>query len=190
MIKLMVGLGNPGKQYAPTRHNAGAWFVQRIGAQHQGTFQSESKFHAEMAQITTAGHSCLLAIPTTFMNDSGRSIQALMAFYKLKPEELLIAHDELDLSPGAIRLKLAGGHGGHNGLRSIIQHIGKDFWRLRIGIGHPGHKDEVASYVLSKANQSEQSHIDQAIEEGTTILDDLFNDDFERAMHTLHSQQT
>lgn len=187
MIKLIIGLGNPGKQYDNTRHNAGAWFAQQVAIRFQSKFKVESKFHAQITQINTGEHSCFIAIPSTYMNESGRCIQALMRFYKLNPEELLIAHDELDLDPGIARLKLSGGHGGHNGLRSIIQNIGREFWRLRIGIGHPGHKDQVSGFVLSKASLSDQQQIRQAINESSYCLDDLLSANFDRAMRTLHT---
>ena len=189
MIKLIVGLGNPGKQYENTRHNAGSWFAQQIADCHQGKLKPDSKFYAQIASINTGSNSCLIAIPSTYMNESGRCIQALMHFYKFKPEAILVAHDELDLSPGTARLKQSGGHGGHNGLRSIIQNIGKDFWRLRLGIGHPGHKDLVSGFVLSKASMSDQKQIQCAIDQSSTCLDDLLSANFERAMRNLHTTE-
>ena len=191
MIKLIVGLGNPGQQYAKTRHNAGAWYVHALAAKFQTSLNHNKKLFADMADIccvTAAGQSkCYIAIPDVFMNESGKTVQALVSYYNIKPEELLIAHDELDLDPGVCRFKLGGGHGGHNGLRDIISKLGtKDFWRLRIGIGHPGHKDRVSPYVLGRADQDNQITIERSIENLMSHTDDVVAAEFAGLMNRLH----
>ncbi|GAB4224374.1 MAG: aminoacyl-tRNA hydrolase [Gammaproteobacteria bacterium] len=187
-IELIVGLGNPGPEYALTRHNAGAWFAESIAQYHQTEFKLEKKFHAHLAQIKFQQHSCLLALPTTFMNRSGQCIQALMQFYKWQPSQVLVAHDDLDLPSGTARLKFDGGHGGHNGLRDIISHIGKAFYRLRIGIGHPGHRDLVHDYVLHRPSQHDKMRIHSAIEEAMQSLPLVLSGDINGAMKQLHTQ--
>jgi PTH1 family peptidyl-tRNA hydrolase len=166
-MRLIVGLGNPGNQYATTRHNAGAWFVATLAKEQNAHFQTVSKFHAIIAEISGAdGQNILLAVPTTFMNHSGQTIAAIANFYKIQPEEILVAHDELDLPVGNVRLKLGGGHGGHNGLRSTIDMLhSRDFYRLRLGIGHPGIREQVTPYVLGTPTKGEQHAIDQAIDQ-------------------------
>ena len=186
MIKLIVGLGNPGQQYEHTRHNVGVWYINALSAANSLTLKSESKLHARIAPLFAEQHKCLLAVPTTFMNLSGQTVQALMAYYKIKPNEILVAHDELDLDVGVIKFKLAGGHGGHNGLRDIIQKIGKDFWRLRIGIGHPGHKDKVTSYVLGRVDQASESLIQDAITQTMTYTNRIMQSDFAWIMNQIH----
>jgi len=148
-IKLIVGLGNPGKQYENTRHNAGFWFVEEVARQYQLQFRPETKFLGEVARVQSNGHDVWLLKPMTFMNRSGQSIQSLANFYKISPDQILVVHDELDLSPGTAKLKSGGGHGGHNGLRDTIAALGTPaYLRLRLGIGHPGHRDQVVDYVL------------------------------------------
>ncbi len=186
-IRLIVGLGNPGERYADTRHNAGAWFVTALAKQQQVTLRPETKFHASVASFSAQGEKCLLAIPSTFMNVSGLAVAKLAHFYQLAPEQILIAHDELDFITGLARLKASGGHGGHNGLRSVAERLrSSDFYRLRIGIGHPGDKVQVASYVLKTPAVMEQRLIDQAIDESLVIVDDVILGNFERAMNWLH----
>ena len=149
-IRLIVGLGNPGREYETTRHNAGYWWLDELARLQNLSFKSESKFHGLAARGQLHGHEMLLLKPQTFMNVSGRAVGALAQFYKIAPAEMLVVHDELDLPPGVARLKMGGGHGGHNGLKDIIAHLGsKDFWRLRLGIGHPGERADVAGYVLN-----------------------------------------
>ena len=182
-IKLIVGLGNPGAEYANTRHNVGAWFVARLADQAQQTLRKENKFYGLVAKL----NRCWLLKPTTFMNESGQAVAALAHFYKIQPQEILIAHDELDFPTGKIRLKEHGGHGGHNGLRNIIQQLGTvDFYRLRIGIGHPGHKDRVTPYVLSEPSKTVRSHLITAIDMGVKIIPDLIDGKFQQAMQELH----
>jgi len=187
-IKLVVGLGNPGQEYARTRHNAGSWLVENL-AETSGKHLKTSKFFGLHSQIIIAGQKVHLLIPTTFMNRSGQAIAALVNFYKLKPEEILVVHDELDLPPGAIRLKKGGGHGGHNGLRDTISALGnnKNFYRLRIGIGHPGQASKVTGYVLGKAPENEQLRINAALDEAQRHLDKIISGNINAAMNQLHA---
>jgi PTH1 family peptidyl-tRNA hydrolase len=190
-LKLIVGLGNPGEKYARTRHNAGFWWVDALARRHGGVFRSESKHQGEVAKITlTIGaerRELWLLKPTTFMNRSGAAITALSHFYKISPGELLVAHDELDLPAGVARWKLGGGHGGHNGLRDTTAAIGADYWRLRIGIGHPGHKDLVLDYVLQRASSSDEGAIETALTKAADALPILLEQGAEKAMTRLHS---
>ncbi|ABM02751.1 peptidyl-tRNA hydrolase [Psychromonas ingrahamii 37] len=188
-IKLLVGLANPGPEYAQTRHNAGQWYVSQLASQENIQLKAEPKFYGLTGRIQFAGNDLRLLVPTTFMNLSGKAVAAMANFYRIKPEEILIAHDELDLLPGIAKFKLGGGHGGHNGLKDIIQKLGNDknFYRLRIGIGHPGDKNRVSGYVLGKAPSSEQNLIDQSIDEAARCTHILGQDGLEKAMNRLHS---
>jgi PTH1 family peptidyl-tRNA hydrolase len=188
-IKLIVGLGNPGSEYRGTRHNAGADFVEALARHCGSSLQAESKFYGLTGRITLSGHDLRLLIPTTFMNRSGQSVAAMTQFFKIQPEEILVAHDELDIAPGTARFKRGGGHGGHNGLRDIVPALGnnKDFFRLRIGIGHPGHASRVTGYVLSAPSQPDRSRIDACIEEAIAALPLLLDGDPTKAMTRLHS---
>jgi PTH1 family peptidyl-tRNA hydrolase len=164
-ISLIVGLGNPGKSYAETRHNAGFRFIEALLGQTGAGLKSESRFDGDAGKIAIAGRDVWLLMPSTYMNASGQSVAKLARFYKIPTEEILVVHDELDLAPGTVRLKEGGGHGGHNGLRDIMNKLGsRDFMRLRIGIGHPGQAPQVESYVLKKAPKAEQQQIDDAID--------------------------
>ncbi len=188
MIKLIVGLGNPGAEYEKTRHNVGAWFVDQIASEHNQTLRKESKFYGLVANCLIDGNKCYLLEPTTYMNDSGKAVAAMARFYKIKPDEILVAHDELDFPVGQVRIKESGGHGGHNGLRDIISHLGtKDFYRLRIGIDHPGHKDKVTPYVLGQPSKKDKQLIDDGIAESLRVVDELANGEFEKAMRYLHA---
>jgi PTH1 family peptidyl-tRNA hydrolase len=186
-IRAIVGLGNPGAQYQDTRHNAGFWFVDRLAQRYGGQFRAEAKFFGEVCKVRIGATDVWLLKPTTFMNRSGRSVSALCNFYKIGMAELLVVHDEIDLSPGDIRLKVGGGHGGHNGLRDVIPTVGKDFLRLRVGVGHPGHKDKVADYVLGRASRADQQAIDIALDGAEDVIEDVVAGDVARAMNTLHS---
>lgn len=188
-IRLLVGLANPGQEYAKTRHNAGAWVVEELARVHNVSLKEESKFFGLTGRIQANGHDLRLLIPTTYMNLSGKALAALAKFYQIKPEEILVAHDELDLPPGIAKFKKGGGHGGHNGLKDIISKMAnnKDFYRLRIGIGHPGHKDKVAGFVLNRAPQKEQENIDDAVDESVRCLDLLLKDGLNKAQNRLHS---
>ena len=188
-IRLIVGLGNPGPEYAATRHNAGAWYVAELASRYNGQLREEAKYFGLTARISLQGQEVRLLIPTTFMNLSGKSVAALANFFQIPAESILVAHDELDLPPGVARFKQGGGHGGHNGLKDIISKLAnsKDFHRLRIGIGHPGDKNKVAGFVLTKAPQSEQQLIDAALDEALRCTDILFQQDMTRAMNRLHA---
>lgn len=187
-IRLIVGLGNPGTQYAATRHNAGAWFVEFLANQETVSLRSAKQFHGHLAEFQYQNNKCFLFIPSTYMNDSGRAVAALIKFYKILPEEMLVAHDELDFEAGVVRLKQGGGHGGHNGLRDIIAHLNTpDFYRLRLGIGHPGHRDEVANYVLANPSRDERIEIMHAIDDAARIIPELLLGEFQKALHQLHS---
>lgn len=187
-LRLIVGLGNPGAKYARTRHNVGAWLVAELAAAHGLTLREESKFAGQIAVLTAHGQQCWLLIPSTFMNESGRSVQAIANFYKILPEEILVAHDELDFPAGVVRLKASGGHGGHNGLRDIIQCLGSnEFYRLRIGIDHPGNRDQVIPYVLGEPSTHDTDKITQAITDSLSVVPDLLSGDTGRAFRYLHN---
>lgn len=186
-IKLIVGLGNPGREYEGTRHNAGFWWVDEFAQKHQFSFKNESKFHGQAARSVMHGHEIYLLKPQTFMNVSGRSVGALAQFYKIEAAQILVVHDELDLPPGSSKLKLGGGHGGHNGLKDIIAHLGtRDFWRLRIGIGHPGDRAEVANFVLNAPRKEEHLLIAQAMQRAQDVASLIVEGKLEAAMQTLH----
>jgi len=188
-FKLIVGLGNPGPEHSETRHNAGFWFVDSLAAKYSLSFRSESKFSAEICRIQTAEIDCWLCKPMAYMNRSGFSVQAMTNFYKISVEEVLVAHDELDLEPGVARLKKAGGHGGHNGLRDIIaQMVDKSFTRLRLGIGHPGSQDKVTSYVLGRPAQADRQLIEIAIKEAVDLMPLVFEGNEQKAMNALHQK--
>jgi len=189
-IQLLVGLGNPGEQYARTRHNAGAWWVERLAADLGIPLRVEAKFHSRTASINIAGHAGFILQPTTFMNLSGQSVRAISQFYHISPENILVVHDELDFPAGTVRLKKGGGHGGHNGLRDIMQHLQTDgFYRLRLGIGHPGHRSQVHDYVLSRPSLHDFSLICEAIDRSFGVLPELMKGDAEKAMQKLHTSQ-
>ncbi|RRJ83684.1 aminoacyl-tRNA hydrolase [Aestuariirhabdus litorea] len=189
-IQLIVGLGNPGPEYERTRHNAGALFVEQLARACGASLQPERKFFGDCARIQLQGHELRLINPTTFMNRSGQAVVAIANFYKIPLEAILVAHDELDIEAGLARLKVGGGHGGHNGLRDIISRMGgNQFMRLRLGIGHPGHSSLVTGHVLSKASQSEQQKLDNAIDEAIRVLPDLLNGAWNKGVQTLHSYQ-
>lgn len=187
-ISLIVGLGNPGDKYDKTRHNAGFWLLDEIARRYSGVFRSESRFSGEACRVTIGSQSVWLLKPSTFMNRSGSSVRALSQFYKIPEQEILVAHDELDLEPGICRLKLAGGHGGHNGLRDIIAQVGKSFWRFRVGIGHPGSKDLVTNFVLGRPGKDEDISILRSIDDAADVLELVVAGDMEKAMHRLHSR--
>jgi peptidyl-tRNA hydrolase, PTH1 family len=187
-LRIIVGLGNPGPEHLVTRHNAGFWFVDLLARRHGGEFRDYRKFSGETAKINIEGQEIVLLKPTTYMNRSGLSIRQLSDFYKFSPEDILIAHDELDLPVGSVRLKQGGGHGGHNGLRDAIAHIGETFWRLRLGIGHPGNKAEVIDYVLTRAPRAEEDLIMDAVGTAVDCVPLLLEQGAERAMTRLHSR--
>lgn len=189
-LQLVVGLGNPGPQYERTRHNAGFWFVDELAARHGGRFRMESRFGGELCRIELSGHSVWLLKPMGFMNRSGLPVAGLAAYYKIPLAAVLVVHDELDLPPGAVRLKRGGGHGGHNGLRDLVRHLdGSDFLRLRAGIGHPGSSRQVVDYVLTRAPTAEQQLIDEALADAAREFPRLLDGQLEKVMHTLHSRR-
>lgn len=189
-ISLIVGLGNPGKNYSETRHNAGFRFMDALLRIADGSLKAEKRFAGEACRIRLADHDVWLLKPSTFMNGSGDAVAGLSRFYKIPPENILIIHDDLDLSPGTVRLKSGGGHGGHNGLRDIMSKTGsREFRRLRIGIGHPGAAHQVESYVLKKASLAEQQQIDAAIDAALIQIDEIVRGNYEQVMNDLHGHR-
>jgi PTH1 family peptidyl-tRNA hydrolase len=187
-IRLIIGLGNPGAQYTATRHNVGAWFIDFLSQQENSSLRIEKQFRAHVGEFSHHGIKRFLLTPTTYMNESGLSVSAFAKFYKINPEEILVAHDELDFDAGVTRLKQGGGHGGHNGLRDIILHLNSaDFYRLRLGIGHPGHRDDVSNYVLSNPSRDDRVEIIRAMDESVRVLPELLSGEFQKAFNKLHS---
>ena len=188
-IKLIVGLGNPGDKYTDTRHNAGEWLIERLARRFNVSLNPESKFFGKTARTLVNGKEVRLLVPTTFMNLSGKAVGALASFYRIKPEEILVIHDELDLPPGTAKLKQGGGHGGHNGLKDIVAQLGNNnnFYRLRIGIGHPGHRDLVAGYVLNKPSLADRDTLDKVLDEATDCVEMIFKDGMVKATNRLNS---
>lgn len=187
-VQLIVGLGNPGAEYEGTRHNAGFWFADAVARGAGAAFRRESKFHGELCKATVAGNPVWLLKPMTYMNRSGLSVATLSRFYKIPPEQILVAHDELDLPPGTAKFKQGGGHGGHNGLRDTIAHLSSNqFQRLRLGIGHPGSSHMVTNFVLGRFGKQERSLFDQVIDEACLALPDLINGQTAKAMTKLHA---
>ena len=189
-VQLIVGLGNPGPEYALTRHNAGQNLVEELARQYSVPLSSPPKFLGYSGRGIIAGQDVRLLVPTTYMNRSGQAVAALAQFYRIPVDAILVAHDELDLQPGVARFKFSGGHGGHNGLRDIISALGntKDFARLRLGIGHPGNSKQVADYVLKRAPQAESELIQTGMERSINAIGDIVSGDWERAMRDLHTQ--
>jgi len=186
-IRIVVGLGNPGSRYARTRHNAGFWFADELARRFGANFREERRFQGETAQIELEGCKVLLLKPVTFMNRSGNSVRSLAAYLKIPPEAVLVAHDELDLPAGAARLKRGGGPGGHNGLKDVIAHLGRDFFRLRLGVSHPGHHNQVIDYVLQRANPEDEKAIEDAVDRAADVLPVLIAQGDQRAMTRLHT---
>jgi len=187
-IQLVVGLGNPGADYVMTRHNAGWWFVDVLARAHGGTFSHERKFSGDVCRLGIGGHDVRLLKPTTFMNRSGQSVKSLSAYLKVPPEGILVAHDDLDLPFGTVRLKKGGGSGGHNGLKDIISHLGEDFLRLRFGIAHPNGARDVIDYVLERASREEEGAILEAVGAAVDCMPLMLDGQVEKAMQALHSR--
>jgi PTH1 family peptidyl-tRNA hydrolase len=187
-IRLIVGLGNPGANYHSTRHNAGYWLLDELARDQSISLRNETRFHGEVGKFSSAGNDIHLLKPTTFMNRSGQSVAALSKYFKITPEQILVLHDELDLEPGDNRLKKSGGHGGHNGLRDIINHLGNEFFRLRIGIGHPGDRNQVVNYVLKSPSREDLDNILDANQKSINIMPTLLAGRFEIAMQELHTR--
>jgi PTH1 family peptidyl-tRNA hydrolase len=187
-IRLIVGLGNPGKKYDRTRHNAGFWWVDAIAERGKATWSKQSRFSGQTAKVEVDGREFWLLKPDTYMNESGRSVASFTHFHRIEPAEMLVVHDELDLPPGTVKLKKGGGTGGHNGLTDIVEALDtKEFWRLRIGIGHPGHKDLVADFVLHTAGKNEQALIDPPFERSLDLMPWIAKGRMTDAMTWLHT---
>jgi PTH1 family peptidyl-tRNA hydrolase len=185
-LKLIVGLGNPGPEHAETRHNAGFWCVDRLAASAGGSLRPHARYHGDVGRVTIEGRELWLLKPATYMNRSGLAVRALAEYLRIAPGETLVAHDELDLPIGAVRLKLGGGPGGHNGVRDVITQIGDGFWRLRLGIGHPGTRQEVIDYVLRRAPAAEQALLDEAVTAAAAAVPRLLVEGAEKVMNSLH----
>ena len=187
-IRIIAGLGNPGEKYERTLHNAGFWFVDSLARKYGGSFRYEKKFDADYCRINLHGEDVWLVKPQGYMNESGGPIRGMIDYYRLRATEMLVAHDEIDLEPGTVRLKKGGGHGGHNGLRDVIRHCGPEFLRLRLGVGHPGHKDQVTGYVLKKASADTAIDIERNIDQAIDVMPTLVNDGLNAAMKALHTK--
>jgi len=188
-LKIIVGLGNPDERHARTLHNAGFWFVDELARRAGERFRYEKRFDAEICRIRIGAQDVWLAKPQSFMNLSGGPVRGMLDYYRLDASELLVAHDEIDLPPGTVRLKLGGGHGGHNGLRDVIQHCGRDFMRLRLGVGHPGQKDQVTGYVLKRASTDVEAAILRNVDAAADVMPLLVDDGLNAAMKKLHTSE-
>jgi PTH1 family peptidyl-tRNA hydrolase len=187
-IKLIVGLGNPGSDYARTRHNAGFWFADALCDAWDGRFTSNRKLRADLADVSVAGTAIKILKPQTFMNLSGESVSAALHYFRLPTESMLVAYDEIDFPPGKVRLKFDGGHAGHNGIRNIIAHCGSSFWRMRFGVGHPGERSQVKDHVLRRAGDEDEKLMLETIGRGIDSLTVLLRDGPERAQQQLHTE--
>jgi PTH1 family peptidyl-tRNA hydrolase len=187
-LTAIAGLGNPEERHARTLHNAGFWFVDELARRSSGSFRYEKRFDADICRVTISGNDIWLVKPQSYMNLSGGPVRSVLDYYRLSVSELLVAHDEIDLSPGTVRLKKGGGHGGHNGLRDVIKHTGSDFMRLRIGVGHPGHKDLVTDYVLQRATAEVKQAMLRNIDDAADVMPLLVEEGVEKAMKRLHTQ--
>lgn len=186
-LSIIAGLGNPEDRYAQTLHNAGFWFADEMARRDGARFRYEKRFDADVCKINVAGNDVWLIKPQSYMNNSGGPIRSILDYYRQATAKLLIAHDEIDLPPGTVKLKIGGGHGGHNGLRDVIRHCGADFMRLRLGVGHPGHKDEVTEYVLKKASRDDESAILKNVDEAAGVMPMLADEGLNAAMKKLHT---
>lgn len=187
-LRIIAGLGNPGDKYERTLHNAGFWFVDALARKHGGQFRYEKKFDTDYCRINLHGEDVWLMKPQSFMNESGTPVRGMLDYYRLRATELLVAHDEIDLPPGTVRLKKGGGHGGHNGLRDIIRHCGADFMRLRLGVGHPGDKSKVTSYVLKRGSGETEAAIERNVDEAVDVMPLLVDQGLNAAMKKLHTK--
>ena len=186
---LIVGLGNPGQKYERTRHNAGFWFMDELDRRQSLQLKANRKLHGEVGRERFSGVDCLFLKPDTFMNNSGQAVRACVDYYQVQPERIIVAYDDLDLPPGTVRLKRGGGHGGHNGLKSMFQHLGdQSFWRVRLGIGHPGAREAVTPWVLGRAGADDERAIERALGRAVDVLPDLLGGRSEQAMQRLHSE--
>ena len=189
VVTMIAGLGNPDSKYERTLHNAGFWFVDALLRKYGGEFRYDKKFDADVCRIDMHGKEVWLVKPQSYMNLSGGPVRGVMDYYRLQPEQLLVAHDEIDLPPGTVRLKLGGGHGGHNGMRDVIQHCGPDFMRLRVGVGHPGEKSQVTNYVLKKGSADVEAAVENSIDDAAAVMPILIEDGMNAAMKKLHTKQ-
>jgi PTH1 family peptidyl-tRNA hydrolase len=187
-LTAIAGLGNPEERYARTLHNAGFWFIDELARRASGRFRYEKRFDADVCRITLSGNDIWLIKPQSYMNLSGGPLRSVLDYYRLAVSDLLVAHDEIDLEPGTVRLKQGGGHGGHNGLRDVIRHTGSDFMRLRIGVGHPGHKDLVTDYVLKRASADVERAMLQNIDDAADVMPILVEEGMGKAMTRLHTE--
>ncbi len=188
-LELVVGLGNPGDKYAKTRHNTGFWLLDRVASQFNINFRYQNKFYGDFAELLFGGRKIYFLKPTTYMNESGRSVIAAVKFYKIPVKHILIVHDDLDLQAGGVKLKLGGGYGGHNGLRDLVGLGSREFWRLRIGIDHPGSKDEVVDYVLKNPSKADRKAIDTVLDRSMDVMELMLEGQMEKAMHQLHTRK-
>lgn len=186
-IKLIVGLGNPQENLLGTRHNAGYWYLDKFLEKFNVTLSEDKKINSYLSKIDYKDEQIFLMKPTFFINDSGKSVSSFIKYYKITPESILVIHDDIDLDVGDIRLKFGGGHGGHNGLRDIISHLGKDYWRLRVGVGHPGEKSLVHNYVLGKPSKKDELEINISISGSFEVIDILLDGEFEKFTKILHT---
>ena len=188
-LSIIVGLGNPEDKYERTLHNAGFWFVDAVARKYGGQFRYEKKFDAECCRVNIQGEEVWLVKPQSYMNLSGGPVRGVMDYYRLKPGGLLVAHDEIDLPPGTVRLKKGGGHGGHNGIRDVIKHFGADFMRLRLGVGHPGEKTRVTGYVLKRGSAEVERAVENNIDDAIAVLPLLIDDGLNAATKALHTKE-
>lgn len=188
-LSVIAGLGNPEDKYEKTLHNAGFWFVDALARKYGGNFRYEKKFDADCCKVRISGEEIWLIKPQSYMNLSGGPVRAAMDYYRLKPVALLVAHDEIDLPPGTVRLKKGGGHGGHNGIRDMIQHCGRDFMRLRLGVGHPGQKDRVTGHVLKRASSDVEAAVERNIDDAMAVMPLLIDDGLNAATKKLHTKE-
>jgi PTH1 family peptidyl-tRNA hydrolase len=187
-LSIIAGLGNPEDKYERTLHNAGFWFVDAVARKYGGLFRYEKKFDAEICKVSIAGSDVWLVKPQSYMNHSGQPVRAVLDYFRLDPRQMLVAHDEIDLAPGTVRLKQDGGHGGHNGIRDVITHCGSDFMRLRIGVGHPGEKDKVTGYVLKRASADIEEAVERNVVEALDVTPMIIEDGLNAAMKKLHTK--
>ena len=187
-LSIIAGLGNPEDKYERTLHNAGFWFVDAVARKYGGQFRYEKKFDAEICKVGIKGSDVWLVKPQSYMNHSGQPVRAVLDYYRLNPRHMLVAHDEIDLPPDIIRFKQGGGHGGHNGIRDVMAHCGKDFMRLRIGVGHPGEKDQVTGYVLKRGSSDVEAAVEKNIDAALDVIPLLMDDGLNAAMKKLHTK--
>jgi PTH1 family peptidyl-tRNA hydrolase len=188
-LSIIAGLGNPEDKHASTLHNVGFWFVDALARKYGGSFRYDTKFDADYCRVNIRGDDIWLVKPQSYMNLSGGPVRAILDYYRLNPKNLLVAHDEIDLPPGTVRLKQGGGHGGHNGIRDVMRHCGSEFMRLRIGVGHPGEKDLVTGYVLKRGSKEVESAVERNVDEAMDVMPLLIDDGLNAAMKALHTKE-